>query len=74
MHRRFVEHAKNKEIDELYDLFKISETDIPADFYDFELPKELIYCIENNYLDVLKGEIEDNYLRSYRKKFIKKLI
>lgn len=74
VHRRFVEHAKDKEIDQLYDLFNISETDIPADFYDFELPKELIEGIENNYFDVLEGEIEDKYLRSYRKKFIKKLI
>ena len=74
VHRRFVEHAKEKEIDELYKLFNLSENDVPDDFYEFELPDDLIKVIENNYFDVLEGRIEEKYLKSYRKKFVKKLI
>lgn len=74
VHRRFVEHAKEKEIDQLYNLFNLSEDDIPDDFYNFDLPDDLIKVIENCYFEVLEGQIEDEYLRSYRKKFIKNLI
>jgi hypothetical protein len=74
VHRRFVEHAKEKEINELYQVFNLSKNDISDDFYHFELPKKLIDGIENNYFNALEGKIEDKYLKDYRKKFIKKLI
>lgn len=74
VHRRFVEHAKEKEIDGLYNLFNLSKDDIPDDFYEFDLPDDLIKVIENNYFDVLEGRIEEKYLRSYRKKFVRRFI
>jgi hypothetical protein len=72
VHRRFVEHARNKEINDMYKLFDIE--DVPEDFLEFELPRELVKSIEKNYLDFLEGKIEEKYLRSYRKKFIRSLI
>lgn len=74
VHRRFVEHAKKKEIDELYKLFNLGKNDIPDDFYELELPDDLIKVIENNYFNVLEGRIDKKYIRSYRKKFVKSLI
>lgn len=72
VHRRFVEYASNKEIKDMYKLFNLDEAQ--EDFLKFDLPKNLIKNIEDNYLDFLEGKIKDKFLGLYNKKFIKYII
>jgi len=65
--RRFVEFANDEQLDEIYDLFNISE--IPKDFLSFNIPDELIEIIKLKYFKVLEDNIDSNYVSFYEQQF-----
>lgn len=66
VHRRFVEHASENQLNDIYNLFNIEN--IPDDFLEFKLPEELIRDIKNNYIDFLQDFIDKKYLSLYKEK------
>ncbi|MGP4105624.1 hypothetical protein ACTWQM_00885 [Virgibacillus sp. L01] len=66
VHRRFVEFADAEQINQLYELFGISEP--PEDFFDFSIPVELRKVIESKYIGFLRKNIIPEFADEYEQK------
>lgn len=62
-HRRFVEHAEEKALNNIYKLFNLSEPE--KNFFEFQISDELTDKIKTNYLFPLREYLDRKYINSY---------
>lgn len=63
--RRFMEHASEESISGLKEI--LNGLEFSADYFDVDIPEELLAHIDDKYIQFLKGKIDNTILETYQK-------